>query len=303
MKIMMKRIVVFSLLLGIFLLCGCQGYHSDGEYLYVKRGDTLYSLTKRNNLSMRAVIKENDLRQPYTLKVGQRLRIPQPKMHLVQKGDTLYNISKRYNMSVHTLSKMNDLKEPYTIHLGQKLKITDTNDEIKTAQAPLKSRASARQKTDEKETPLPVKNTVQKPSKGVARKSAKIPFWQSKKKFTWPVRGNVISKFGLNAKGQQNDGINIKAKAGTPVKAAEAGVVGYASNGLKGYGNLILIRHKNGWLTAYAHNQKLLVKKGQTVKKGQNIALVGQSGNVKSPQLHFEIRYKTKVVNPQNYLK
>lgn len=302
----MKKIFkIFPLYFSLCLLFGCQGYHSDGEFLYVKRGDTLYSLTKKNNLSMRAVIKENNLRQPYTLSVGQKLRIPQPKTHTVQKGDTLYSISKRYQMSVYDLSKMNDLRAPYTISVGQNLKIADIEP------APVKKTYTASKNTskakkvavNEKEAPLKIKNTPQKQAKGTARQSAKIPYWQRKKKFSWPVKGPVISKFGLNSKGQQNDGINIKAKQGSYVKASEAGVVGYASNGLKGYGNLILIRHKNGWLTAYAHNQKLLVKKGQSVKKGQNIALVGQTGNVNSPQLHFELRYKTKVVNPQNYLK
>ena len=309
---MKKNRALFScfLLLNVFL-AGCQGYHSDGEFLYVKRGDTLYSLTKKNDLSMRAVIKENNLTQPYTLKVGQKLKIPQPKVHTVEKGDTLYNISKKYQMSVHELSKMNELKEPYTIHLGQRLKIRDPEDVLVASNQKQTGVSAARAKTlaeekylnNQKETPLKVQNTPQSRSKGVARSSAKIPYWQSKKKFSWPVQGQVVSKFGLNAQGQQNDGINIKAKQGAYVKAAEEGVIGYASDGLKGYGNLILIRHKSGWLTAYAHNQKLLVKKGQKVKKGQNIALVGSTGNVSTPQLHFEIRYKTKVVDPQNYLK
>ena len=309
---MKKNRALFScfLLLNGFL-AGCQGYHSDGEFLYVKRGDTLYSLTKKNDLSMRAVIKENNLTQPYTLKVGQKLKIPQPKLHTVEKGDTLYNISKKYQMSVHELSKMNELKEPYTIHLGQRLKIRDPEDVLVASNQKQTGVSAARAKTlaeekylnNQKETPLKVQNTPQSRSKGVARSSAKIPYWQSKKKFSWPVQGQVVSKFGLNAQGQQNDGINIKAKQGAYVKAAEEGVIGYASDGLKGYGNLILIRHKSGWLTAYAHNQKLLVKKGQKVKKGQNIALVGSTGNVSTPQLHFEIRYKTKVVDPQNYLK
>ena len=301
---MNKIFKISSLGFILSFLVGCQGYHSDGEFLYVKRGDTLYSLTQKNNLSMRAVIKENNLKQPYTLKIGQKLRIPQPKTHTVQKGDTLYSISKKYKMSVHDLSKMNDLKTPYTIHLGQKLKIENLDSDTPILQAKKtntpKTQAVA---SNEKETPLQVKNTPQKQAKGVARQSAKIPYWQRRKKFDWPVKGPVISKFGLNSKGQQNDGINIKAKSGSYVKASADGVVGYASNGLKGYGNLILIRHKNGWLTAYAHNQKLLVKKGQSVKKGQNIALVGQTGNVQTPQLHFELRYKTKVVNPQSYLK
>ena len=309
---MKKNRALFScILLSVAFLSGCHGYHSDGEFLYVKRGDTLYSLSKKNDLSMRAVIKENNLKQPYTLTVGQKLRIPKPKLHTVQKGDTLYNISKKYQMSVHELSKMNELQSPYTIHLGQQLKIRDPEDVLSVSTAQKTGISVARAKTlaeekalnNQKETPLKVQNTPQAPSKGVARASAKIPYWQRRQKFDWPVKGPIVSSFGLNEKGQQNDGINIKASQGTYVKAAQDGVIGYASNGLKGYGNLILIRHKNGWLTAYAHNQKLLVKKGQKVKKGQNIALVGATGNVKTPQLHFEIRYKTKVVNPKNYLK
>lgn len=306
---MRKNGALFSIVcLSLLFLNGCYGYHSDGEFLYVKRGDTLYSLSKKNDLSMRAVIKENNLKQPYTLTVGQKLKIPAPKMHTVQKGDTLYSVSKKYQMSVHELSKMNEMDEPYTIHVGQQLRVREVEDTTllaKNTNNGSRAQVMAKEKAlnDAKEEPLQVKNTPQHRSKGVARASAKIPYWQKRKKFSWPVNGPVISKFGLNSLGQQNDGINIKARSGSYVKAADDGVIGYASNGLKGYGNLILIRHKSGWLTAYAHNQKLLVKKGQKVKKGQNIALVGETGNVSSPQLHFEIRYKTKVVNPQNYLK
>ena len=123
-----------------------------------------------------------------------------------------------------------------------------------------------------------------------------------KTKFTWPVKGTVISKFGTIGKGRTNDGINIKAPLGTTVKAADSGTVAYAGNELKGFGNLILIKHNDGWVTAYAHNDRLVVKKGDKVKKGEKIATVGSTGGVNTPQLHFEVRAGKKAVNPQNYL-
>lgn len=271
------------LILGIFVfLSACTGgYHSDGQYLYVAKGDTLYTLAKRNNIPMRALIKENNLISPYQLYAGQKLRIPQPKEHIVQKGETLYSISKKYGMSVNALSKMNALQEPYTIHLGQKLLISETQNTPKTTA---------------------VKQIPQKTPAYTPRTTASIPSSQSKKRFAWPVKGQIVSDYGSHGK-SQNDGINILAKKGSPVLAADGGTVGYAGSELKGYGNLVLLKHDGGWMTAYAHNDKLLVKKGQKIKKGDKIALVGQTGNVKTPQLHFEVRYKTKVVNPKNYLQ
>lgn len=120
--------------------------------------------------------------------------------------------------------------------------------------------------------------------------------------FGWPVQGKVVSKFGATADGLRNDGINIAAPAGAPVVAAADGVVAYAGNELRGFGNMILIRHADGWVTAYAHNESLAVKKGDTVKRGQTIARVGQTGNVTSPQLHFEIRKGTSAQDPTKYL-
>ena len=120
--------------------------------------------------------------------------------------------------------------------------------------------------------------------------------------FRWPVRGRVIATFGPKPNGLQNDGINLAVPEGTPVKAADDGVVAYAGNELKGYGNLVLIRHGNGFVTAYAHASEILVKRGETVKRGQVIAKSGQTGNVTSPQLHFEIRKGATPVDPSQYL-
>jgi murein DD-endopeptidase MepM/ murein hydrolase activator NlpD len=118
----------------------------------------------------------------------------------------------------------------------------------------------------------------------------------------WPVRGKVIQGFGPKTTGGQNDGINVAVPEGTPIKAAEDGVVAYAGNELKGYGNLVLVRHSNGFVTAYAHASELSVKKGETIKRGQVIGKAGSTGNVTSPQLHFEVRKGATPVDPAQYL-
>jgi murein DD-endopeptidase MepM/ murein hydrolase activator NlpD len=120
--------------------------------------------------------------------------------------------------------------------------------------------------------------------------------------FRWPVHGRVISAFGSRTNSGENDGINLAVPVGTPVKAAEDGVVAYAGNELKGYGNLVLVRHSNGYVSAYANASELLVKRGDSVKRGQSIARAGQTGNVSSPQLHFEIRKGSTPVDPSKYL-
>jgi murein DD-endopeptidase MepM/ murein hydrolase activator NlpD len=119
----------------------------------------------------------------------------------------------------------------------------------------------------------------------------------------WPVRGPILSSYGPKEVGYHNDGINIAAKSGSYVRAAESGVVVHAGQKIKGFGRLILIKHSNGWITAYAHNSSVLVSKGQTIKRGQAIARVGQSGGVNRPQLHFEMRKGARAVNPIRYLR
>jgi murein DD-endopeptidase MepM/ murein hydrolase activator NlpD len=121
--------------------------------------------------------------------------------------------------------------------------------------------------------------------------------------FIWPVKGDVISEFGTAGHGVHNDGINIAVARGTPVHAADDGVVAYSGNELRGFGNLLLIKHSDGWMTAYAHNDQLLVKRGDTVKRGQKIALAGDSGGVSQPQVHFEVRQGTRAVDPATFFK
>ena len=126
---------------------------------------------------------------------------------------------------------------------------------------------------------------------------------RSSSKFSWPVRGKILSAFGTKPNGLVNDGINIAASRGTTVKAAENGVVAYAGNEVKGMGNLIIIQHSGGWMTVYAHLDSMALRRGARVNVGQKIGTVGASGKVDRPQLHFEIRKGTKAYNPSQYLK
>jgi murein DD-endopeptidase MepM/ murein hydrolase activator NlpD len=118
----------------------------------------------------------------------------------------------------------------------------------------------------------------------------------------WPVRGKVISGFGSKPNGLKNEGINIAVPEGTSIRAAESGVVAYAGNELKGYGNLVLIRHEGGYVTAYAHAKEIFVKRGDTVKRGDVIAKAGQTGSVSSPQVHFEVRKGATALDPMKFL-
>jgi murein DD-endopeptidase MepM/ murein hydrolase activator NlpD len=121
-------------------------------------------------------------------------------------------------------------------------------------------------------------------------------------RFDWPLRGRTLAGFGPRAGGQRNDGIDIAAASGTPVKAADGGTVVYAGNEVRGLGNLLLVSHTGGYITAYAHLDRMSVAKGAKVRKGQTIGTVGSSGGVSEPQLHFEIRHRNKPVDPVGLL-
>lgn len=265
----------------------------------VEKGDTLYSISRRYSIPLKDLIQVNSLHPPYTLKVGQSLHLPSTQYHIVKKGDTLYSISRQYNVDLTSLSRVNNLQPPYTLHIGQKLLLSGTiSGNSRSYQAAQDRKASSSSASKSKMTQTAGK-------KQASKKVSSTPYTPPKNrtaKFLWPVKGTVVSNFGVIGKGRKNDGINIKAARGTDVKAADKGTVAYAGNELKGFGNLILIKHTDGWITAYAHNDKLLVKKGQKVIKGEKIATVGSTGSVDSPQLHFEIRAGKKAVDPRKYL-
>ncbi len=267
------------------------------SYVTIKKGDTVYSLSRRYNVPTRALIETNGLRAPFLLTPGQRLKLPPASVHVVRKGDTVYSISRRYNVDMSLLARQNKIKPPYDIYEGQFLKLPGSIVEPSKTQVAARKppeKASAGKTAPAKKTKAPTKkNAVRLPP----------PPTRSKGKFAWPVDGKVMTKFGSAGAGRHNDGINIRIAEGTSVRAAENGVVAYAGNELKGFGNLLLIKHADGWITAYAHNKQILVKRGQTVKRGQPVAKAGKTGNAKEPQLHFEIRKGTKAVDPLAYME
>lgn len=306
-----KKLTLRLLPLILLLLTGCSTHSGirlfnydlgsffggTPDYVTVQKGDTLYSIARRYNVPIRDMIEANGLRPPYTLNIGRVLKMPNARFHIVEKGDTVYNISKRYDVDMRSLSKLNNIAAPYALRIGQRLVIpgsvvssSTTARKAATASKTSSWKASSAKK---KTTSAAKKKTTQTTTTTVKKRTSK---------FAWPVQGKVVSNFGPIAKGRNNDGINIKAPLGTPVKAADAGTVAYAGNELRGFGNLILIKHSGGWMTAYAHNDRILVRKGQKVKKGEKISTVGSTGGVSTPQLHFEIRAGKKAVNPKAYL-
>ena len=230
----------------------------------------------------------------------------------VQSGDTLYSLGRKFNVSPFTIASLNGLSKDKTLSLGQTIKIPGGAKLAAAAtQAKIKQPAAGEETIDDSadqavaDVPLAKKPgalTLPKPQAEVADVPAIPTDAGPALAMRWPVRGKVISDFGKKPSGLKNEGINISVPEGTSIRAAESGVVAYAGNELKGYGNLILIRHAGGYVTAYAHAKSLNVKRGDTVKRGDVIAIAGQTGAVQSPQLHFEVRKGATALDPKKYL-
>ncbi len=308
---------------GQYAGAGSAGVH------YVSSGETLYSISNIYNIAMRDIAIFNNIRAPFILYEGQRLKLPPPREYVVKLGDTLYRISRMFDVNSSEIVKINNLKSPYILNVGQVLRIPfigrnsdktkiavrkldrSGNDNNNNINININSHVASsrveigRNNKENNKVPIPQykPNIYKKPkSINISKVNRKAPR-RASSKFLRPVRGRVLSSYGAKKSGLHNDGINIAAPRGTPVKVAENGVVVYAGNALKGSGNLILVRHENQWMTAYAHLDKISVKKGQIVNRGSIIGNVGSTGSVSSPQLHFEIRRGTTALNPVKYME
>ncbi len=264
----------------------------------------------------------------------------QPTIYVVASGDTVDGIGRRFNIPPQTIIDRNSLKPPYKIVPGQWIELPNfsgggsgyaSNDnrnapggnappgkpttvQVQQLAPPPGSASAPPPSSSVPPAPPPTTTmgtapgtpTAIGPAPGTKPPATTPPPTQIStnvpSKFDWPLRGQIVLGFGPHSGGVQNDGINIAAAKGTPVKAAEAGTVLYAGDEVKGFGKLVLIGHSDGYVTAYADNDELMVSKGQRVAKGAVIAKVGQTGNVTSPQLHFEIRQKNKPVDPTTLL-
>lgn len=259
-------------------------------------GDTLNGISRLFNASVSEMARINNLAPPYALKTGQVLRMPSPQPKLAEEFST------------------NPAPSIIEATYAGPMKVPGVEAEVLAPPPGMTKETASAAKTLGGYPPqpnaapatapavLPAPATVQKASVTTPSVISKPPPRVGNGKFMRPVDGKVISGYGPKADGLHNDGINIKAARGTAVRAADNGVVAYVGSEMQGYGNLVLIRHQDRWMTAYAHMEKTLVKKGDVVKAGQSIGTVGSTGGVDSPQLHFEVRKGTQAMNPDIYL-
>jgi murein DD-endopeptidase MepM/ murein hydrolase activator NlpD len=306
-----------------------------GGTIVVEPGQTLYSIARANGMTAATLASANDIAPPYNVHAGQRIRIPgvdepraeaayapvsqnfSPKtsVHRVESGETLFSLGRSYGVHPYKIADLNSLSHNASLTVGQKIRIPGGKTAERIASEDIKvpaeepSERYAEENTDQKQNfesdsdiaYAPPEDESSEPAGG-EEQSEEQPAEETINSFRWPVKGRVISKFGSKPGGARNEGINIAVPEGTSVRAADGGVVAYAGNELKGYGNLVLIRHDGGWVTAYAHTRQLLVKRGDTVRRGDVIAKAGQTGSVESPQLHFELRKGATAVDPLKYL-
>jgi len=310
-----------------------------GDTYTVGRNENIYAIAQKNGVKLREIIVLNELKAPYILRPGQTITLPAKDRYAaptpkaapidhIDKGhlgpasngsggaaglgsvqeESLAPISSAPVSSgpltspaasgAAAASKTTWTSTPKTVPDIPLPDAVDTSKPIPPAQdSPSVSATTAPSSTASAVSPKDVLEKNQGAPANAAKASDAMPT------FGWPVRGTVISGFGPKGKGLDNDGINISAPKGSPVKAAEGGMVAYAGNEMKGFGNLVLIRHEGGWVTAYAHLDRLVVAKESIVAKGDMIGTVGSTGGVSSPQLHFETRQEGKPVDPELFIK
>jgi len=284
----------------------------------VDNGDTINSLADRYLMTKEALIKANKLKKPFEIDAGQSLKIPTPKAYVVESGDTLFSIAKRFNVSSDVLAELNNVDPHGRLRSGQEVVMPEGVRDSGPIRhiiggggrpegvypAPHTPEAYTPQPyTPQPYTP-PSDNGyhVAPPVRGetpttVAPSEAPPPPTDAevaaagRGRFIWPVDGQILTSFGPKPGGQRNDGVDIAAPAGAPVRAAAAGYVVYAGDKVPGFGNLVLIKHDGGWVTAYAHLSTTTVKIKDHLAQGDPVGEVGQTGGVAAPELYFEIRF------------
>jgi murein DD-endopeptidase MepM/ murein hydrolase activator NlpD len=278
-----------------------------GSRYTVRNGDTLRAVGDMTGAGSEAIALENGLVAPFTLVPGQQLIIPAGLYHRVSSGETGIAIARAYNVAWGDVIARNALTEPYILRIGQRLRLppgaraqdgVDIADRAGRFAIDIDAIATGSQPALADGSP-PTAPSAQRRAPVMTAIAAPASF---SGRFIWPIDGAVIARFGPLAPGKINDGINIAAPAGTPVRATADGVVAYAGDQIGVYGGLILINHGGGWVSAYGHAERLEVQRGQAVKAGDVIALAGASGQVQSPQLHFQLRKGRLPVDPLKQL-
>jgi len=275
----------------------------------VQPGDTLSAVVRKTHAGADVIAHANDLKPPFTLRPGQKLKIPGGRYHIVKKGQSGIAIARAYGVEWTKIIELNHLQEPFTLREGQRLILPPAKD---VAKMTLEQRAAAFQidLTDlatGSEPALAPAGKPAPPNPSPKRQLAPTtpvaePETTFAGRFDWPVDGRVIRAFGPMDNGGRNDGITIAAPKGTAIAAAADGVVMWVGEH-PAFGNVVLVRHGSGWITIYGNADKLLVRRGQSVRIGQTIALVGTSGaTADQPQTFFEVLQGKKPVNPMGLL-
>lgn len=255
----------------------------------VRDGDTIYAIAARYGVPPTSIITDNQIGPPYSIFSGQQLRLTPQRTHVVGPEDSIYSISQRYAVSQYQLANANGLEVPFELRVGQRLILPATQDFSVLDSAPDASVTNVAALTPTVSTPpsAPRKRFVAPSGTGA---------------FRWPVEGEIITEFGPAARGVHNDGVNIAASEGSVVRASARGTVAFIGREIKSFGTLVLVKHDGGIITAYAHLGDVVVNEGDVIEAGQQIATVGLSGKVDTPQLHFEIRKSREPVDPRTLI-
>ena len=304
-------------------------------------GEGWSQIALRAGVPAGALMAANGLAPTALLKAGQSVRVPAGRVHVVAFGETGIAIARAYGATWAHVVGMNRLDPPYRLEIGDRLLLPSKRqvaamsieerarafridiDDLITGSEPAVDGVMTTAPRAARTRPRPVRGPAPAVATATANKganaSAAMPAANASAampaasrplpalpagspSFAWPLSGRILSGFGPKPGGRYNDGVNLKASAGTPVRAAADGVVAYAGDAVTGFGNLILIKHADGWVTAYGHNEALLVVRGARVSKGDIIARSGATGSVDEPQLHFEMRRGRAAVDPVKLL-
>ena len=247
--------------------------------IFVKKNETIYSIANKYNVIPKNVIDDNDLVKPYVLKENQILFLRNKNVYIIKSGDSIDKISFRFAVNKLDIINLNKLKNNHPLKVGSKILI------------PANKNYSVIDQIIDKKI-YNIKPNIYKYKNTETKKIKNAP------NFLWPAKGKIIKNYGNFGKGQHNDGIDIKLKTNTPIFSSDEGKIAFIGSQIKKFGNLILIKHDNGWLTAYSNIGKYNVKQGQKVTKKQIIAYSSSSEEI----FHFQIRYKRNPVNPNSYI-
>ena len=282
------------------------------QYVVAPR-DTLRRIAERTGAGAEAIARANALTAPFAIRAGQTLMIPGGRYHLVRAGQTGIAIARAYGVPWSQVVTANALEEPFVLRIGQRVLIPGDGAGVHGDPLPPSAAQRAAAFTLDVDSILtggePAVAENQRPAvpaasarRVLAATTPVVAPVSTPGRFVWPVLGNVVRQFGPGGSGERNDGIKIAAPVDTPIKATADGTVAYVGDGIAALGGLVIVRHGGGWTSVYGHASKLLVRRGQAVKRGDTIALSGDTGFADRPEVHFELRQGRTPVDPERQL-